>query len=126
MILNYTDTGDGEPILLLHGMAASLRYWDPYIEDLAATNRVIAIDLMGFGRSPQSSESYTPEAHTAAIQETLESLNILEPVVLIGHSMGALIALKLATLFPSKVSKLILISLPIYLNSGRQKGYHKI
>ncbi|MGI9027695.1 MAG: alpha/beta fold hydrolase [Candidatus Saccharimonadales bacterium] len=122
MTLNYTDTGAGQPIVLLHGMAASLRYWDSYIEELSATNRVIAIDLMGFGRSAQSATGdYSPKSHAAAVKETLETLHINVPITLVGHSMGSLIALTYARLFPLDVTKLLLVSMPIYANAIEAK-----
>lgn len=120
MILNYQDNGSGKPIVLLHGMAASLRYWGVYIEDLAKTNRVIAIDLMGFGKSPNSN-SYKPRSHADAIKETLDSLGVSQPITLLGHSMGALIALKFAVLYPKLVSKLILANMPIYKDASEAK-----
>ena len=114
MILNYIDTGEGKSIVLLHGMATSLKYWDSYIRKLSKNNRVIAVDLMGFGRSPQSASDYTPGTHVQAIRQTLESLNVREPITLVGHSMGALIALKFAVNFPSEISKLVLTGMPVY------------
>jgi cis-3-alkyl-4-acyloxetan-2-one decarboxylase len=114
MVLHFIDKGTGQPILLLHGMASSYRYWESYIDTLAKTNRVIAVDLLGFGRSPKPKISYTPQDHAAAIEETLNHLSIKEPVTIIAHSMGALIALNLALNDQKRVKKLILIGMPIY------------
>ncbi len=115
MILHYTDKGQGNPVLLLHGMASSSRYWENYLEKLSASHRVIALDLLGFGRSPQSATGYMPETHAQAIATTLKHLEVNEPVIIVAHSMGALIALKFAVLYPKRVKALILIGMPIYL-----------
>lgn len=121
MILNYIDKGASKPIVLLHGMAASLNYWNEYIDPLSKTNRVIAIDLLGFGRSPNSDTDYTTEKHIEAIRQTLKSLNVHEPIIIIGHSMGALLALKFAARFPDEVDRLMLVGMPIYVNSSEAK-----
>jgi cis-3-alkyl-4-acyloxetan-2-one decarboxylase len=114
MILNYSDTGNGPVCVLLHGMAASLHYWQSYTPLLADTHRVIAIDLMGFGRSPAPHAGYTVAAHCQAIKDTLDHLGVHEPITLAGHSMGALLALKYADIYADSVSKLVLLSPPLY------------
>ncbi|MBA3758374.1 alpha/beta hydrolase [Candidatus Saccharibacteria bacterium] len=121
MILNYIDKGEGKPIVFLHGLAASLNYWNSYVAELSKTNRVIVVDLLGFGRSPQSASDYTPETHVQAIRQTLESLNVHEPLTLVGHSMGALIALKFAAGFPNEISRLVLAGMPIFKSEEEAK-----
>ncbi len=121
MVLHYIDKGRGEPILFLHGMAASSNYWQTYISQLEQKRRLIAFDLLGFGRSRQSAEGYSVLDHCQAIKETLDHLRIDGPVMLVGHSMGALLALKFAVLYPEKVNKLVLLNMPIYLNQAQAK-----
>lgn len=113
--LNYSDTGTGETVVLLHGMLGSSRYWSNISEILDDTNRVIAVDLLGFGNSPKPKDNdYATLDHVEFVTHTLDGIGIDKPVILVGHSMGALIALKFATLYPERVRKLVLISLPIY------------
>jgi len=115
MLLNYEEEGSGKPIVLLHGMAASLRDWDAVVPSLQDKHRVIAIDLLGFGHSPMPKNvTYNVETHLASILETLEHLKVDEPFTLAGHSMGALLALKLAVAEPKKVKRLVLLAMPIY------------
>ena len=115
MLLNYTDNGAGEPIVLLHGMAGSMRYWEQFVPLIAKNHRIISIDLIGFGRSPMPNNvTYDYQTHVQAIRQTLDHIGILQPFILVGHSMGALIALRLAALHPNTVKKLILIAMPIY------------
>jgi pimeloyl-ACP methyl ester carboxylesterase len=121
MILQSTEQGSGKPILFLHGMAASANYWNPYFPLFSNNHRVIALDLLGFGHSPQSKTDYSVKAHCQAIKETLDSLNINEPITIVGHSMGALLALQYAISYPNSVSKLVLLSMPIYDNPAQAK-----
>lgn len=114
MQLHYTDIGTGKAIVFIHGMASSLRYWDDYISVLSKTHRVIALDLLGFGHSPKPKGEYDTDNHVDAINQTLEQLKLTEPFILTGHSMGALIALRLAATRPESVSKLVLIGMPVY------------
>lgn len=50
----YERTGAGPPLLLIHGLGATRRIWDPQIERLAAEREVIAVDMPGFGESPST------------------------------------------------------------------------
>ena len=122
MLLNYTDKGNGIPIVLLHGMASSKRYWDSYLDDLSKKNRVIAVDLLGFGHSPKPRNAYTLEDHTLALKETLSSIGVLSPIKLVGHSMGARVALSYANKYPNEVNKLSLISMPLYHSSNEARS----
>lgn len=118
MKLNYEVSGSGEPIIFLHGMAASLHYWDAVAARLEREYRVIRLDLLGFGDSPKPADSaYNYEAHCQSIIETLDELNLTEPVVLVGHSMGALIAARLAADYPERFGRVVLIVPPVYASA---------
>lgn len=121
MILNCKVIGKGKPIVLLHGMAGSLRYWEAYIPLLSKTHKIIAIDLLGYGKSPQSYGGYTPQEHIQAMRDTLRSLGVHQPATLVGHSMGSLLALKYAVLYPEEVSKLVLLNMPVYTSPAEAK-----
>jgi 3-oxoadipate enol-lactonase len=102
--------GGGEPILLIHGTAASV--WGRLPELLDSDHRVIAYDRRGFGRSPgpvgASLANHASDA--ASLLEELEA----EPATIIGWSFGALIALELAVERPELVSRLVLIEPPLH------------
>jgi cis-3-alkyl-4-acyloxetan-2-one decarboxylase len=118
MILNYTDTGSGTPIVLLHGMAGSIRYWNNFVPYIQKGHRIIAIDLLGFGHSPMpKNTTYTYETHIKSIMDTLQHIGVEKPFNLIGHSMGALIALRLAARHAAQIEQLILIAMPLYTSS---------
>ncbi len=119
MVLNYEEYGTGPVIVLLHGMAGSTRYWKRFLPHIAPGHRIIALDLLGFGHSPKPKEIiYDYSTHIQSIRATLKQLGIKEPFTLAGHSMGGLIALKLAASYPKTVSKLIVIAMPVYLNAA--------
>jgi pimeloyl-ACP methyl ester carboxylesterase len=106
------DTGRGSPLVLVHGLASSSRYWEPHFETLGQSYRVIAPDLLGFGRSPKPFDgAYTPEQHLAALTAQIER-RVDRPVTLVGHSMGSVLALRLAVERPDLVERLLLVSLP--------------
>lgn len=116
-VLHYQDLGSGPIVVLLHGFMASSLYWHKVTELLALKHRVIAIDLLGFGKSPKPHHSrYDYTAQLASINATVAHIGISEPFKLMGHSMGSLVALRYAREFPERVSKLVLTNMPILLN----------
>lgn len=118
MLLHYTDSGEGPPVVLIHGMAASGRYWLT-LQSYLKKKRVISLDLLGYGRSPMPKNIvYNYDSHIKSIIETLDSINVNQPFTLVGHSMGALLALRLAVTYPTRVSKLIIVSMPVYKNAA--------
>lgn len=104
--------GAGPPLLFLHGLAGSWRYWRRGIEGLQAQRRLYLPDLLGFGRSPKPRGTYSLSAHADALAPLLEEGDGLWTVV--GHSMGAAVALTLATRHPMRIERVILIGLPYY------------
>lgn len=112
--------GEGPPVVMLHGIASSWVTFKNVIPLLKDTHTCIAVDLLGFGDSPISETSeYTIGEHAEAVHQTIKKLKLREPVILIGHSMGALIAARLAATYPKKVSKVVLVSPPIYLRPAQ-------
>ncbi len=102
--------------VMIHGIASSSATFVYVMPLVEATHRVIAIDLLGFGGSPVPEHAeYTLEEHVAAIARTIRSLHLDEPFVLVGHSLGCLIAARYAATHESHVSKLVLVAPPVYL-----------
>lgn len=111
-----SDTGTGTPVIMIHGIASSSVTFERLIPLVEPHHRVIAIDLLGFGESPAPPDAmYTIDEHAAALTHTIKSLGIREPFVLVGHSMGSLIATRYASLAPRHLAKLVLVSPPVYL-----------
>jgi pimeloyl-ACP methyl ester carboxylesterase len=110
------DSGSGPPVVMIHGIASSWVTFERVIPLLEPYHRVIAIDLLGFGESPAPEDAqYTIADHTAALDRTIRSLKLREPFVLVGHSMGALIASRYAASRSRRLRKLVLVSPPVYL-----------
>lgn len=103
--------------MLVHGIASSSVTFENLIPLLAERHRVIAIDLLGFGDSvaPESAR-FTIEEHVDALESTIGALRLRHPFVLVGHSMGSLIASRYAATHSSRVSKLVLVSPPVYVS----------
>ncbi|QJU54895.1 alpha/beta hydrolase [Herbiconiux sp. KACC 21604] len=109
---------DQQPVVvMIHGIASSsatFHYLKPLITE---THRVIAIDLLGFGGSPRPAHAeYTLDEHVAALAHTIRSLRLEHPFVLVGHSLGTLIASRYAATHEPHIDKLVLVSPPVYLS----------
>jgi pimeloyl-ACP methyl ester carboxylesterase len=111
-----SDTGSGPVVILVHGIASSSVTFQNLIPLLEESHRTIAIDILGFGGSPAPPDAeYTMEEHDAALHATIRSLNLTEPFVLVGHSMGALIVARYAAAHSNRVAKVVLVGPPLYL-----------
>ncbi|MDM0050585.1 alpha/beta fold hydrolase [Variovorax sp. J22R115] len=109
--LHYVERGHGPPVLLIHGNAVSLADFEAsgLIEKLALDHRVIAIDRPGFGYSTRPRDRlWTPTAQASVLQSALKTLGVERPIV-VGHSMGTLIALAMALDNPTDVGSLVLL-----------------
>jgi pimeloyl-ACP methyl ester carboxylesterase len=124
-ILHTQISGTGKPIVLLHGYLSSSHYFKHIVERLENDHTVIAIDLLGFGKSPKPRAHYTYEDHLMALKTTLDHYNVATPYTLLGHSMGALIALKYATKFGDDVSTLLLFNPPLFTDVTQMIEAHK-
>lgn len=110
----------GAELMLVAGMSSSAHYWGPNLGPLAEHYRVVAPDLLGFGRSPKPVDSaYSPEEHAAALARIAETAGA--PIVVVGHSLGALLALHLAVRSPRLVRGLVLISLPFFMGGAEAR-----
>lgn len=105
--------GPGASVLLLHGILGSHRYWTKLIILLQKEFRIFAPDLLGFGDSPKPYLKYTVDDHLGYIERTIDPLMIIDTkIIIIGHSMGAILALNYAIKNPQKVKALVLINPP--------------
>jgi haloalkane dehalogenase len=99
------------PLILLHGFGASIDHWRNNVNLLGEYSVVYAVDLLGFGGSRKSNKPYTIELWTAQVYDFWRSF-INQPVVLIGNSIGSLIALTAVATHPEMAKGLIMLSLP--------------
>lgn len=106
--------GQGPPTLLLHGLLGSNRYWGRTYDQLAEDSLLLAPDLLGFGASPRPSSGYGPQEHGNALRCSLRELAVPGNVTVIGHSLGALLALWLAGKHPDQVRRVVAFAPPLY------------
>jgi len=112
----YYDRGRGTPLVLIHGMFGDFLDWDPVLEPLTSSHRVIALDLPGFGGSSKPRGEYSGEFFVSTLHEFFEQLELSE-FILAGNSFGGQIAILYALYDPDSVSKLLLV------NSGGFRKY---
>jgi pimeloyl-ACP methyl ester carboxylesterase len=109
-MLNYRVTGDGFPVVLLHGYMESLRMWEGLFDELNHFSWW-AVDLPGHGNSPLVGEEMDPSIDWYASQ-VLDFLNDMgiENCHLVGHSMGGYVALQLKKRAPQRIKKVVLLN----------------
>ncbi len=110
--MHYRVEGSGQPVILVHGMAASLHTWRFTFPELIANGyRVYAVDLPGHGESARPNGP--PEQHIDAIYDSFKDwiteLGVQEPFFLVAHSMGAYLSCRFAIQHPAAVQGLVLI-----------------
>ena len=112
--------GAGDAVVLIHGLVSgSMASWYFAVgQPLAATQRVLMYDQRGHGSSPVAAHGYDLESQTADLAQVLAHYGLDEAaqVDLVGHSMGALIALHFAQRYPHRVRRLVLVDAPIPAN----------
>lgn len=117
----YESTGEGTPIVWIHGGGVDHRMWNSQKEYFAKTNRVILYDLRGHGQSTFSDNS-VPDI--GDLEFLLDSLD-LKQVYLAGLSLGAIIAVDFVLAHPERVKKLILLSPGLIGVQEKQESYLK-
>ncbi len=104
--LTYRVTGDGPPVLLIHGGFGVIEVWDEIEADLAKTHRVIAYDRRGHGRSPNGTSDLRVHARDAA--ELIEHV-AERPAIIVGWSAGAAVALETVRAHADQVKAAVVI-----------------
>ena len=109
--VHYLMHGEGPPVVLLHGNTVTMDDFNAsgLVDRLARNHRVIAFDRPGYGHSSRPRDRlWTPAAQAALLRTALARLEIERPVI-VGHSMGTLVALALALDHPQAVGSLVLV-----------------
>ncbi len=106
--LYYEVTGQGPPLVLVHGFACGLRMWDPQVQALARSWQVVTYDVRGHGISeaPASPAAYSQAISVADLRALLDHLRLRRAAVG-GLSMGGNIALNFALAHPNRVTALV-------------------
>jgi pimeloyl-ACP methyl ester carboxylesterase len=108
--IQYAIAGEGIPLVLVHGFGASIGHWRKNIPVLAAAGyQVIAIDLLGFGKSDKPVIDYSLELWQEMLKDFAKE-KIAQPPVFIGNSIGALLCLMMAADYPELCRGLVLLN----------------
>lgn len=102
-------------VVLLHGIGSSLAMWEPIVGKLPKDVRIVGIDLLGFGHSPKPTwGTYNARVQADSLATTLLRAKTNGPLIVVGHSLGSLVAVEFARRYQLSVKSLVLISPPIY------------
>ena len=107
--LNVQQSGEGPAVVFIHGLSSSMELWTGLDQAGLEGRTLISYDLRGHGRSEQTPGAHTLRKHTADLAALLETVGI-EQASLVGHSLGAMIAVELAAARPESVRSLSLLS----------------
>jgi pimeloyl-ACP methyl ester carboxylesterase len=118
--IDYTATGKGTAVVLLHGFLENQTMWQYLAPVLATKYRVITVDLLGHGNTDCLGYVHTMEDQADMVHHVLHELKIRKSV-LIGHSMGGYMALAFAELYPDNVKGLVLLNSTSRADSDERK-----
>src|SRR5215210_6258270 len=110
--INYVDVGSGteDPVVLVHGLGGQWQNWLENIPRLAQERRVLALDLPGFGLTPEPSDGeISISGYGRCVDAFCEKLGVGQ-IDIVGNSMGGFVAAEVAIQFPERVARLALVS----------------
>ncbi len=113
--LNYKTFGQGDPIIILHGMLGMLDNWQTFAKLLAKDHEVFIVDLRNHGRSPHHDQMN----YQVMAEDVLDFLNdqwLHQDVTILGHSMGGKVAMQLAFDHPERISTLMVADIAPRVN----------
>ena len=111
-ILHYEVFGRGKPVILLHGWLGSWGLWQETMTYLGQFYRTYALDFWGFGESGKKLDTYQINDFADLVVQFMDQMGI-STCPLIGHSMGGTVSLLSASIYPEKISKIVIIGSPI-------------
>ncbi|MBC8507178.1 MAG: alpha/beta hydrolase [Chloroflexi bacterium] len=113
-IVHYEVLGRGRPIIFLHGWVGSWRYWIPSMQAASVSYRAYAIDMWGFGDSAKNTSRYLLSQQLNLLKSFLNKLGIGK-VAIVGHGLGAIVALLFAEENPQYVDRVMAVGVPLDL-----------
>jgi len=118
--VNFTSTGKGSAVVLIHGFLENHSMWQEVSQELSKKNRVICIDLLGHGKTGNLGYIHSMEDQAQMVKAVLNHLK-LRKYAFVGHSMGGYVALAFAKLFPSAIKALCLMNSTVLPDSEEKK-----
>ena len=110
-IVHYEVLGRGRPLLFIHGWVGSWRYWIPTMQAATLSYRTYALDMWGFGDTAKTPSYYSMEQQCMLVEDFIDSMGIGK-IALIGHGLGAIIALLYTTRHPDLVDRVMAAGYP--------------
>lgn len=121
-VIHYEALGRGQPVIFLHGWVGSWRYWLPTMQALSHRFRTYAVDLVGFGDSAKprrdADSTYRLERYVEIVRGWMDTLGISQ-AHFIGHTLGAMIAVRLALEAPERTLRIMAVGYPLSLEIPR-------
>ncbi len=111
-LVHYEVLGRGRPLIFLHGWVGSWRYWIPTMQAASFSYRAYALDLWGFGDTAKASSRYPLDAQCSLVGGFMEKLG-MPRAALIGHGLGALVALQFAFHHPDLADRVLAVGAPM-------------
>ena len=115
-IVHYEVLGRGRPVIFLHGWVGSWKYWIASMQVTSTSYRAYALDLWGFGDTAHSVLNYSLEQQSSLVDRFLNEMGIGK-IALVGHGLGALVAMKFANRFPQLVDRVMAICCPLHIDA---------
>ncbi|MCQ3002212.1 alpha/beta hydrolase [Pseudomonas syringae] len=117
---SYLATGEGHPVVLIHGVGLNKEMWGGQVVGLMPHYRVIAYDMLGHGASPRPAADTGLLGYAEQLHELLEHLGLPQATV-IGFSMGGLVARAFALHFPQQLSGMVVLN-SVFNRSAEQRA----
>jgi pimeloyl-ACP methyl ester carboxylesterase len=115
--VGYVEVGEGDPVVLVHGISGSWQNWLETIPALARRHRVVAPDLPGFGTSPMPSWKIDMPSYGRLVCDLCEKLGIGPEATIVGNSLGGFVAAEAVTSAPGRFRRLVLVSAAGIINT---------
>lgn len=124
--LRVRSQGEGAPAFVcLHGLVDRLEIWDPLAPGLAERGSLLRVDQRGHGSSGAPRGPYSREDLAGDVTGILDARNI-ERAILVGHSMGGIVSMATALLYPERIAGLVLLGTASHCNERTARWYERI
>lgn len=111
-LLHYEAFGRGKPLIFIHGWLGSWRYWMPAMELMSEHCRTYAMDLWGYGDSDRANGQYSIDMFVKLLKDFIDEMGI-GAITLVGHALGATVAMHYAARQTAHVERIMTISAPL-------------
>ena len=112
-LIHYEVLGRGRPVVLLHTWVGSWRYWIPTMQQLKINYKVYALDLYGFGDSTKDPAKYSLEHQIKLLEDFVVRMG-MPKMALVGHGLGAMVAVEYARRHQDKVPRILISGAPLF------------